>query len=109
MQGAVEDTLRPRVLRFFAFIMICGAGLNVAPAVASQAVANCLALLDAQQPFMIKAGCSRLQLLMRLEAAHKRAVQEGAAAKLVRLVERPDADQGGRRTADGGAPALHST
>lgn len=86
--------MRPRVLRIFAFIMICGAGLNVAPMVASQAVANCLVLLEAQQPFMVKAGCSRLQLLMRLDAAHKRAVAEGAAAKLVRLMERPDTDQG---------------
>lgn len=59
IQKAVEDTLRPKVLRFFAFIMICSAGLNVVPAVAAQSVGNCLALLDAQQPFMVKAGCSR--------------------------------------------------
>ncbi|KAL4856946.1 hypothetical protein ACK3TF_002648 [Chlorella vulgaris] len=91
---AVEDTLRPRVLRFFAFFMICGAGIKVLPIVAAQAVGNCLALLDAQQPFMVKAGCSRLQLLMRLEAGRQKAVEEGAARKLLRLMQRPDVEQG---------------
>ena len=90
----VDDTLRPKVLRFIAFLMICGAGLNVLPAAAAQSVGNCLALLDAQQPFMVKAGCSRLQLLMRLEAARRKAADIGAAGKLLRLV-RPNADAGG--------------
>jgi hypothetical protein len=83
------------VLRFFAFLMICGAGARVFPHVAAQAVGNCLALLEAEQPFMVKAGCSRLLMLMRLEAGRDKAVEEGAAAKLLRLVQQPEADQGG--------------
>lgn len=35
---AVEDTLRPRILRYFAFFMICSAGLNVLPHVAAASV-----------------------------------------------------------------------
>ncbi|KAL4419694.1 hypothetical protein ABPG75_006792 [Micractinium tetrahymenae] len=85
---AVEDTLRPRILRYFAFFMICSAGLNVLPHVAAASVGNCLALLDAQQPFMVKAGCSRLQLLLRLEAARQRAAGEGAARRLLALLRR---------------------
>ena len=70
-------------------------GVNVLPAVAAASVANCLALMDAEQPFIVKAGCSRLQLLMRAEAGRQRAVQEGAARKLLRLVQAPGADEGG--------------
>ncbi|PSC70122.1 tRNA (5-methylaminomethyl-2-thiouridylate)-methyltransferase FAD-dependent cmnm(5)s(2)U34 oxidoreductase [Micractinium conductrix] len=73
--------------------MICTAGLNVLPAVAAASVGNCLALLDAQQPFMVKAGCSRLQLLMRLDAAREQAAAEGAAPKLLKLVA-PSTDAG---------------
>lgn len=93
----MHDTLRPRVLRFFALLMIAGAGANVLPHVAAASVGNCLSLLDATQPFMIKAGCSRLRLLMRLDAARARAVAAGAAAKLLRVVQAPDADAGARR------------
>ena len=64
------------------------------PSVAAASVGNCLSLMDAQQPFMVKAGCSRLQLLMRSEAARERAVQQGAARKLLRLLQAPDADEG---------------
>lgn len=49
---------------------------------------NTLGLLDAQQPFMVKAGCSRLQLLLRLEAARERAAGEGAAPRLLALLRR---------------------
>ena len=84
--AAMEDTLRPKVLRVFAFIMVCGAGLRILPLVAASAVGNTLALLEAQQPFMVKAGCSRLQLLMRLEAGMAKAVEEGAAPRLLRLI-----------------------
>ena len=93
----MHDTLKPRILRIFAFFMICTAGLNVLPAVAAASVGNCLALLDAQQPFMVKAGCSRLQLLMRLDAAREQAAAEGAAPKLLKLVA-PSTDAGERRT-----------
>ena len=75
--------------------MICGAGARVFPHVAAQSVGNCLALLEAEQPFMVKAGCSRLLLLMRLEAGRYKAVEERAAAKLLRLVQQPGADEGG--------------
>lgn len=61
---------------------------------------NCLALLDAQQPFMVKAGCSRLQLLLRLEAARERAAGEGAAPRLLALLRRRELLE-----ADAGAPA----
>lgn len=40
---AVEDTLRPRILRYFAFFMICSAGLNVLPYVAAASVRRRLA------------------------------------------------------------------
>ena len=53
------------------------------PSVAAASVGNCLALMEAQETFIVKAGCSRLQLLMRAEAARQRAVQQGAARKLL--------------------------
>ncbi|PRW33634.1 U-box domain-containing 4 [Chlorella sorokiniana] len=92
--AAVHDTLRPKILRFFALFMICGAGINVLPSVAAASVGNCLSLMEAQESFIVKAGCSRLQLLMRLEAARQRAVQQGAARKLLRLLQAPTADEG---------------
>lgn len=67
------------------------------PAVAASSVGNCLSLMEAQQPFMVKAGCSRLQLLMRLDSARERAVRQGAARKLLRLLQAPDADEGEMR------------
>ena len=94
---AVQAHGKERFVRVAAFVMICGAGLNVLPAVAAQSVPNCLALLDAQQPFMVKAGCSRLVLLMRLEAGRQKAVEVGAPRKLLSLVKRPDLDAGGQR------------
>ncbi|KAI7839218.1 hypothetical protein COHA_007031 [Chlorella ohadii] len=92
--AAVHDTLRPKILRFFALLMIFGAGLNVLPSVAASSVGNTLSLMEAQEPFIVKAGCSRLQLLMRAEAARQRAVQQGAARKLLRLLQAPGADEG---------------
>lgn len=102
----MHDTLRPKVLRFFALFMICGAGLNVLPQVAAASVGNCLALLEAQQPFMVKAGCSRLQMLMRLDAGRERAVEEGAARRLLHLVQAPNADEGEAGAGAGGAGGL---
>ncbi|KAL4437812.1 hypothetical protein ABPG77_005724 [Micractinium sp. CCAP 211/92] len=106
---AVEDTLRPRILRYFAFFMICSAGVNVLPHVAAASVGNTLGLLDAQQPFMVKAGCSRLQLLLRLEAARERAAGEGAAPRLLALLRRRElleADAGVAEYALGALEAL---
>ena len=64
------------------------------PSVAASSVGNTLSLMEAQEPFIVKAGCSRLQLLMRAEAARQRAVQQGAARKLLRLLQAPAVDDG---------------
>lgn len=72
------------------------------PSVAAASVGNCLSLMEAQEPFIVKAGCSRLQLLMRAEAARQRAVQQGAARKLLRLLQAPAADEGAGRQGWGG-------
>lgn len=86
-----------------------GAGLNVLPGVAAASVGNCLSLMEAQEPFIVKAGCSRLQLLMRAEAARQRAVEQGAARKLLRLLQAPAADEGAGRQGWGGMPSNLAT
>ena len=79
------------------------------PSVAAASVGNCLSLMEAQEPFIVKAGCSRLQLLMRAKAARQRAVQQGAARKLLRLLQAPAADEGAWRQVWGGMPSDSTT
>eukprot|EP00887_Chlorella_sp_A99_P004868 scaffold4.g4868.t1 len=86
------DPIKAKFVRFFALLMLAAAGMRVAPWAAAAMVGHAVALLDAREPFMVRAGMSRLQSLVGLDAARRRAVEEGAVGKLLVLVAQPGAD-----------------
>lgn len=57
---------------------------------ASHSVGHTIQLMDAREPFLIKAGISRLDLLLELESVHVAALQAGAVPALLRLIDRQD-------------------
>ncbi|GAB4816074.1 hypothetical protein N2152v2_003120 [Parachlorella kessleri] len=83
-----DDLIKARFVRFFALFMMVAAGFKVAPYVAASSVGHTLGLLDAQEPFLLKSGISRLLIVTRLSSGgRRRAVEGGAMPKLLRLVE----------------------
>ena len=55
---------------------------------AASSVGHTLGLLDAQEPFLLKSGISRLLIVTRMSGSgRRRAVEGGAMPKLLRLVD----------------------
>ena len=58
---------------------------------AAHSVGHTIHLMDAKTPLLVKAGLSRLTLLLSLDAARDKALECGAAPKLLGLLRQEDA------------------
>lgn len=98
-----HDPVRLRLVKACALLLMGSAAWRVAPGVASHGLGHTLLLMDANEPFMIRAGLSRLEWLLALEGVHAAAIDRGVVTKLLDLLRRPDLDQGAGEVGGGGS------
>jgi len=85
-----DQVNKARFVRFFAAIFMLTAGATVAPYAAANSVDHTIKLMDTKEPFLQSAGVSRLNLITKLEAARRRALETGAMSRLLRLLDGDD-------------------
>lgn len=85
-----HEAARATVVKACAACLIGLATIKTLPLMASHGVGHTLQLMEAREPFLIKAGISRLNMLLTLESAHPAALQAGAVPRLLRLIDRED-------------------
>jgi hypothetical protein len=88
-----DELNKARFVRFFAAIFMLTAGIRVAPNAAASTVDHTVKLLDAEERMLVSAGLSRLNMLLRMDAVKRRAVECGALPRLLGLVDSVNADK----------------
>jgi hypothetical protein len=105
MDIAQDDANKARFVKFFAAMFMLTAGIRVAPNAAASTVDHTVKLLDAEEQMLVKAGLSRLNMLLGMDAVKRRAVDCGALPRLLGLIDTAvgnvvKAGDGGRRCSD---------
>jgi hypothetical protein len=95
-----DDVNKARFVRFFAAIFMLSAGLQVIPVAAAAAVDHAVQLMAAPTEFLRRAGVSRLNILLNIEAARRKAAECGAIAHLLKLLDATDAHGGSGQEAN---------
>ncbi|KFM28644.1 Uncharacterized protein F751_0801 [Auxenochlorella protothecoides] len=91
---ATHDPMRSALIKACALGLLGLAAIRTAPLMASHGVGHTLQLLDAKEPFLVRAGLGRLHFLLNLESTHRMALESQAVPRILSLLDQPRIDPG---------------
>ncbi|KAL6782304.1 hypothetical protein ACKKBG_A06290 [Auxenochlorella protothecoides x Auxenochlorella symbiontica] len=86
--------MRSALIKACALGLLGLAAIRTAPLMASHGVGHTLQLLDAKEPFLVRAGLGRLHFLLNLESTHRMALESQAVPRILSLLDQPRIDPG---------------
>ncbi len=86
--------MRSALIKACALGLLGLAAIRTAPLMASHGVGHTLQLLDAKEPFLVRAGLGRLHFLLNLESTHRTALESQAVPRILSLLDQPRVDPG---------------